>query len=84
MSLHSHIDLLIHTYIHTHTRTEKQFCTEFDYKLEALNLQEVRDAVMPAWHSKVVIPEPRLELCSKHILVMEYLQGIYMYSCLHA
>ncbi len=55
---------------------EKQFCTEFDYKLEALNLQEVRRAVMPTWQSRVVIPEPKLSLCSKHILVMEFLQGV--------
>jgi aarF domain-containing kinase len=31
---------------------------------------------MKSWGHEVSIPRPHLELCSKHILVMEYLKGI--------
>ena len=55
---------------------EKQFCTEFDYREEALNLQRVRSDVMPKWGKRVYIPAPTLALCSKHILIMEMLQGV--------
>lgn len=54
---------------------EKQFVTEFDYSLECKNLTEVRNAMLDRWGSKVVIPRPVEELCSKHMLVMEFLEG---------
>jgi predicted unusual protein kinase regulating ubiquinone biosynthesis (AarF/ABC1/UbiB family) len=53
---------------------EKQFCTEFDYRGEGNNLKLIRDAIMPQWGSQVEIPKPYLEYCSKHILVMDYLE----------
>ena len=55
---------------------EKQFLTEFDYKAEAENLNRVRANVLPKWKSHVNIPRPHMELCSTHILVMEYLNGV--------
>jgi aarF domain-containing kinase len=30
---------------------------------------------MAEWHNVIVIPRPYLQYCSKHVLVMEYLQG---------
>ena len=54
---------------------ERQFLTEFDYRAEAENLDEVRSAVMPKWGHKVYIPAPHKELCTKEVLVMEEVQG---------
>eukprot|EP01126_Amoeba_proteus_P002666 TRINITY_DN10842_c0_g1_i2.p1 TRINITY_DN10842_c0_g1~~TRINITY_DN10842_c0_g1_i2.p1 ORF type:complete len:500 (-),score=80.46 TRINITY_DN10842_c0_g1_i2:1171-2670(-) len=55
---------------------ENQFCTEFDYVLEAENLNRVYSNVMPHWSSKVVIPRPVMSLCTKDVLVMDYLHGV--------
>ncbi len=49
---------------------------EFDYQLEAHNLSLIYKAIMPKWGHVVRIPKPYPHLCSKHILVMEYLDGI--------
>ena len=55
---------------------EKQFLTEFDYRAEADNLSRVRANVLPKWKDKVYIPRPHIDLCSRHLLVMEYLNGV--------
>ena len=55
---------------------EKQFCTEFNFIGESKNLENVRNSVMPKWGKLVHIPKPHLELCSHHVLVMEYLDGV--------
>ncbi|KAF4660982.1 hypothetical protein FOL47_006888 [Perkinsus chesapeaki] len=49
---------------------EAQFLTEFDYRLEAENMEEIRHQIMPKWGSKSY-----LNLCTKRVLVMEYLKG---------
>jgi len=54
---------------------ERQFLTEFDYRAEARNLEEVRAAVLPEWGHKVDIPAPHPELCAKDVLVMDRLPG---------
>ena len=54
---------------------ERQFLTEFDYRAEAENLDEVRSAVMPRWGNKVYIPAPHKELCTKEVLVMDEVPG---------
>lgn len=54
---------------------EKQFVTEFDYRGEALNLDTVRNNVLPLWSHAVNIPKPHLDLCSTHLLTMEYMEG---------
>jgi len=54
---------------------ERQFMTEFDYRAEAENLEEVRSTVMPAWGNKVYIPAPHKNLCTKEILVMDEVPG---------
>lgn len=54
----------------------KQMMTEFDYRQEARNLQQVRENMMasPYW-DQVTVPEPIHELCSTNMLVMELLEG---------
>ncbi|EER12609.1 hypothetical protein, conserved [Perkinsus marinus ATCC 50983] len=54
---------------------ESQFLTEFDYQLEAQNMEEIRQQIMPKWSHKVVIPKSYLDLCTRRVLVMEYLKG---------
>eukprot|EP00505_MAST-04D_sp_SCG-Rhode-Island_P002028 Stramenopile-MAST_4_protein_2028 len=55
---------------------EKQFMTEFDYRLEAVNLRTVATNLRKSKYSnRVVVPMPIEELCSKKVLVMEYLKG---------
>lgn len=55
---------------------EKQFCTEFDYVEEGKNLDFIQKAITPKWGNHVVVPKPHLTLCSRHILVMQYLEGV--------
>ena len=54
---------------------ERQFLTEFDYQLEAKNLNEIRNNLLPEWSDKVVVPRPFLDLCTKRVLVMEFVEG---------
>jgi aarF domain-containing kinase len=55
---------------------QKQMMTEFDYNQEARNLEEVFENMMLSpYREKVAIPRPIHELCSKNLLVMEYLHG---------
>lgn len=54
----------------------KQMMTEFDYRQEARNLQEVRENMMASpYRDKVTVPQPIHELCSTNMLVMELLEG---------
>jgi aarF domain-containing kinase len=39
---------------------------------------------MKSWGHEVSVPRPHLDLCSKHILVMEYLQGIKLVDGIRA
>jgi aarF domain-containing kinase len=55
---------------------EKQFMTEFNYVEEAKNLDTVRSNIAKSpYAAKVAIPEPMMELCTKEVLVMEFLKG---------
>ncbi|CAI5719029.1 unnamed protein product [Peronospora effusa] len=55
---------------------EKQFMTEFNYIEEAKNLALVKKNIAESpYAKKVAIPEPKLELCTKEVLVMEFLKG---------
>lgn len=54
---------------------EKQFKTEFDYRLEAVNLEQIRRNIMPVFGHRVCIPKPYHEYTSKTILTMEFLEG---------
>lgn len=55
---------------------ELQMMTEFDYTNEGRNLQKVRSNMLKSpYKNKVKVPYPILDLCSKNLLVMEYLEG---------
>ncbi|RLN06549.1 hypothetical protein BBJ28_00024753, partial [Nothophytophthora sp. Chile5] len=55
---------------------EKQFMTEFNYVEEAKNLATVRANIAKSpYASRVAIPSPKMELCTKEVLVMEFLKG---------
>lgn len=53
---------------------ERQFMSEFDYRQEAKQLDQVRNNMAP-FSRDVVVPRPFLNLCSKNVLVMEFLDG---------
>jgi len=55
---------------------QKQFLTEFDYREEAKNLEEVRANVLPRWSHRVDIPAPHRQLCTRTVLVMDRLPGV--------
>lgn len=55
---------------------ERQFLTEFDYREEAKNLEEVRANVLPRWSHKVDIPAPHRQLCTREVLVMDEVPGV--------
>ncbi len=55
---------------------EMQMMTEFDYTNEGHNLLRVgKNMAKSPYASKVKVPHPMLDLCSKNLLVMEYLEG---------
>ena len=55
---------------------EMQMMTEFDYANEGHNLLRVgKNMAKSPYANKVKVPHPKLDLCSKNLLVMEYLQG---------
>lgn len=63
---------------------EKQFMSEFDYYQEGKNLELIRENIAESpYADKVVIPEPMLELCTKEVLVMEYLKGRKLLDGIH-
>jgi aarF domain-containing kinase len=57
---------------------------EFDYFAEANNLALIHRAIMPKWGSLVAVPRPITELCSKHILTMEFLEGVKLVDGIRA
>ena len=52
---------------------EKQFLTEFDYREEAKNLNQVRANM--AQFKNVVVPEAYTQYSAKHVLTMQFLNG---------
>jgi aarF domain-containing kinase len=55
---------------------EKQFMTEFNYFEEGRNLALIRSNLAKSpYADKVAIPAPRLDMCTKEVLVMEFLRG---------
>ena len=59
---------------------ERQFATEFDYRGECKNQQDVRDNLERAGFDDVIVPELVPELCSQRMMVME---EIYPSTPLH-
>jgi aarF domain-containing kinase len=58
--------------------------SEFDYSGEARNLDEIRRLVLPRWGDKVDIPAPHMDLCSRHLLVMDFIEGIKLVDGIRA
>lgn len=55
---------------------QMQMMTEFDYSNEANNLICVNNNMARSpYANRVIIPKPKLNLCSKRLLVMEFLSG---------
>lgn len=50
--------------------------TEFDYRREAANMDEVRANVEPRFGHRVALPRPHTDLCTKEVLVMSRLRGV--------
>lgn len=48
-----------------------QFATEFDYRGECKNANEIRENLQRAGYSEIVVPEVYPELCTEKLLVME-------------
>eukprot|EP01038_Epipyxis_sp_PR26KG_P016275 gene16275-22172_t len=55
---------------------ERQFLTEFNYVLEGENMNKLRNNILPRFGKEIAIPKAYMEFCSKHILVMEFLDGV--------
>ena len=62
---------------------EKQFLTEFDYLLEAANMEQVRANLLKSndlqgrcWAERISIPAPLTPLCTRGVLVMERMPGV--------
>ncbi|RKP21088.1 ABC1-domain-containing protein [Rozella allomycis CSF55] len=53
---------------------ENQFMTEFDYKIEAENMMTVKKN-LEEFKNEIHIPKAYPDLCSKHVLTMEYIKG---------
>jgi aarF domain-containing kinase len=52
---------------------ERSFLTEFDYRQEAANMEEVRRNVVPRFGHRIALPHAMEEICTKEVLVMERL-----------
>jgi aarF domain-containing kinase len=66
-------------YVRSIEEIEIQFQTEFDYRVEAKNLDIVRKNLeqegLAGKNKACILPKPFLEYCTKHVLVMEELKG---------
>ncbi|CAE7659524.1 ADCK1, partial [Symbiodinium microadriaticum] len=71
-------------FVPTFDEIERQFCTEFDYLGEARNLNEIRNLVLPRWSDRVDIPRPHMDLCSHHMLVMDFIEGVKLVDGIRA
>ena len=56
---------------------QRNFLNEFDYRIEAENLREMKRLIEDGKFSdRVKIPEPKMEMCSKNALFMEEIEGV--------
>ncbi|KAL3687289.1 hypothetical protein R1sor_013598 [Riccia sorocarpa] len=53
---------------------ERQFLTEFDYRREADQLEQVHQN-MKKYRKEVVVPRPYKKYCTKEVLVMDFIPG---------
>lgn len=67
------------------SEVKKQFQTEFDYIGEARNLAEVSaNLEQSQWRDRVAVPHPIMNLCTKTVLTMTYLEGERMIDGIRA
>ncbi|KAI9352863.1 ABC1 family-domain-containing protein [Obelidium mucronatum] len=55
---------------------EKQFVNEFDYTVEARNLDIMHNNMTPKFGNRIVVPRAYQNLCARQVLTMEFLKGI--------
>ena len=56
---------------------QRNFLNEFDYRIEAENLREMKRLIEDGkFSNRVKIPEPKVEMCSKNALFMEEIEGV--------
>ena len=53
---------------------QKQFATEFDYRGECANAQEVRANLLKAGFTNVLVPAVHADLCSRRLMVMDEIE----------
>jgi aarF domain-containing kinase len=63
---------------------ERQFVTEFDYRKEAANLNEVQRNLQGVWDHVAVVPRAHVHMCTQNVLVMDYLPGVKLVSAIRA
>ncbi len=56
-------------------QVRRRFAREFDYEREAADMADIRAAMGRAFGSRVRVPAPRVELCTRTTLVMEWIPG---------
>ncbi|KAJ3010063.1 UNVERIFIED_CONTAM: hypothetical protein HDU68_002355 [Siphonaria sp. JEL0065] len=55
---------------------EKQFVNEFDYTVEAKNLDIMHNNMTPKFGNRIVVPRAYQNLCARQVLTMEFLKGV--------
>ncbi|ORY42369.1 ABC1-domain-containing protein [Rhizoclosmatium globosum] len=55
---------------------EKQFVNEFDYAVEAENLNIMHRNMTPKFGNRIVVPRAYPDLCARKVLTMEFLKGV--------
>jgi aarF domain-containing kinase len=63
---------------------ERQFVTEFDYRKEGANLNEVARNLSGVWDHVAVVPHAHLHMCTQNVLVMDFLPGVKLVSAIRA
>jgi aarF domain-containing kinase len=63
---------------------ERQFVTEFDYRKEGANLNEVARNLKGVWDHVAVVPRAHMHMCTQNVLVMDYLPGVKLVSAIRA
>ena len=74
-TIKSFVGLAVPAHLPYFNEIEKQFASEFDYRIEASNLIKIRNNIMPYFSNIVEVPKPILKYTTKRILTMEMLTG---------
>ncbi|KAJ3203892.1 hypothetical protein HDU82_006230 [Entophlyctis luteolus] len=55
---------------------EKQFANEFDYRVEAANVNQMHANMTPQFGRRIVVPRAHTDLCTREVLTMDFLDGV--------